>query len=126
MSCSVGTRLTCIVVEITDFSEAIRTMLQLPSLLLLSPFSTPFPLLSLSSLPSYFSFHSLLSTPHPPHSQAQRAAMEALASFGGTDLSSMQVKKRDLKTELKREAEKLHKEEKEEGEGDSVETRKTR
>ena len=38
----------------------------------------------------------------------------------------MQVKKRDLKTELKREAEKLHKEEKEEGEGEQVETRKTR
>ena len=112
--------------EITDFST--RTMLQLPSSS--SPFSTPFSLLSLSSLPSYFSFPPLLSTPSPPpsphHSQAQRAAMEALASFGGTDLSSMQVKKRDLKTELKREAEKLHKEEKEEGEGEQVETRKTR
>ena len=108
--------------EITDFST--KTMLQLPSSS--SPFSTPFSLLSLSSLPSYFSFHPLLSTPSPHHSQAQRAAMEALASFGGTDLSSMQVKKRDLKTELKREAEKLHKEEKEEGEGEQVETRKTR
>lgn len=113
LSCDLSRRLT-IVMEITEGT--------LPSLVLLSHF--PF----LSLFPSFcFSFTSSLFHSLPSHhSQAQRAAMEALASFGGTDLSSMQVKKRDLKTELKRDAEKLREEEKEEGEDKQVETRKTR
>lgn len=39
--------------------------------------------------------------------QAQLAAMEALASFGGSDLGSVNVKRRDLREELKRETEVL-------------------
>ena len=39
--------------------------------------------------------------------QAQLAAMEALASFGGSDLGSVSVKRRDLRDELKRETELL-------------------
>ena len=41
----------------------------------------------------------------PPTSsspQAERARLEALASFGGTDLASVAVKKRDLREELQR------------------------
>ena len=39
--------------------------------------------------------------------QAQLAAMEALASFGGSDLGSVSVKRKDLRDELKRETELL-------------------
>ena len=39
--------------------------------------------------------------------QAQLAAMEALASFDGSDLGSVNVKRRDLRDELKRETELL-------------------
>lgn len=38
--------------------------------------------------------------------QAERARLEALASFGGSDLGSIQVRKRDLHADLKRKAEK--------------------
>ena len=33
--------------------------------------------------------------------------MEALASFGGSDLASVSVRKRDLRSELKRDAERM-------------------
>ena len=38
------------------------------------------------------------------HTQAERARQEALATFGGTDLASVTVKKRDLREELHRDA----------------------
>ena len=41
--------------------------------------------------------------------QAERARQEALASFGGTDLASVAVKKRDLREELRRDAKLLEK-----------------
>jgi len=47
--------------------------------------------------------------------------MEALASFGGTDLGSVEVKKRDLRSELKRESERMRK-----GEEGQPRSRKTR
>ena len=66
-----------------------------PSLSLPPSFSPP-----LSSL--YSSLSLSLSLPLSP--QAERARQEALASFGGTDLASVAVRKRDLREELRRDA----------------------
>ena len=43
-----------------------------------------------------------VSSPLPP-SQAEQAAQEALAAFGGADLGSVSMKKRDLRSELQSE-----------------------
>ena len=45
----------------------------------------------------------------PPQSQAERAAKEALESFGGSDFASIPVRRIDLRSQLKREAEKQKK-----------------
>ena len=44
--------------------------------------------------------------------QAERAAQEALAEFGGSGLGSMSVRKIDLRKKLNREAEKMKEDEK--------------
>lgn len=49
--------------------------------------------------------------------QAEKAAKEALASFGGSGLGSIPVRKIDLRRQLKREAEEMKEKEKQEGKG---------
>ena len=97
------------------------TLLSLPSLLLLLLPTTI--LFSFSPPSSFFLPHPYFLSPcfSLAFFPAWHAAMEALAYFRGTDHGSVEVKKRDLKSELKREAEKVHK-----GEEGQPRSRKTR
>ena len=55
--------------------------------------------------------------------QAERARLEALASFGGADLGSVRVRKIDLRAELKRKAEEQKEELAEDGQPPPKRTR---
>lgn len=55
------------------------------------------------------------------HTQAQRATIEALESFGGIGLASVPVRKRDLHSELKKEAEQEKKKRQLEAEEENLE-----